>query len=59
MGYLYGMPRRPFSIGCQPMDGLVGTVEMDTSYFDILLYNRKLSKEEIEEYELDYLGEET
>lgn len=52
--YKYGMRLRGFSIGCQPMDGLVKR-EDDTSgrYYDILVYDRELTKQELEEYELD------
>ena len=52
--YKYGMRLRGFSIGCQPMDGLVKR-EDDTSgrYYDILVYDRELTKKELEEYELD------
>ncbi len=54
----YGMRLRGFSIGCQPIEGLIGT-EKDYrgEYHDILIYNRKLTKKEREEYDLDYLGE--
>lgn len=52
----YGMRLRPFSIGCQPMQGLE-KVEDDSKYWNILTYNRKLTEEEIRDYELDYLGE--
>lgn len=52
--YRYGMRLRGFSIGCQPMDGLVERQD-DTSgkYHDILVYDRELTKQELEEYELD------
>jgi hypothetical protein len=54
--YKYGMRLRPFSIGCQPMDGLV-KVCLTTGYWNILIYNRKLTDQEVSDYELDYLGE--
>ena len=55
--YVYGMKLRGFSVGCQPMAGLVERVE-DTSdtYYDILIYNRLLTEKEISDYELVYLG---
>lgn len=56
MMYKYGMRLRPYSIGCQPMDGLV-EVMVDNRYWNILIYDRKLTDQEISDYELDYLGE--
>ena len=55
--YRYGMRLRPFSIGCQPMEGL-DRCEDDPSrkYWDILVYTRKLSYEELKEFELDFIG---
>lgn len=55
----YGMRLRGFSIGCQPMKGFVERQD-DTSgkYWDILVYDRELTQQELEEYELDYLGRE-
>ena len=55
---LYGMRLRGFSPGCQPKDGF-NEREDDPSgkYHDILIYSRKLTDRELEEYELDYLGE--
>ena len=60
--YYYGMRLRGFSIGCQPMDGLIGTVDMGnlrdkTPYHDVLCYARPLTQKELEDYELDYLYE--
>ena len=58
MNYRYGMRLRGFSIACQPMDGLVGREDDPTGkYWDILVYNRQLTKEEISGYDLEYLGE--
>lgn len=58
--YTYGMRLRGFSIGCQPMDGLIGRRDDPTGmYHDILVYERKLTDREMEDYELDYIGEET
>ena len=58
--YTYGMRLRGFSIGCQPMDGLIGGRDDPTGmYHDILVYERKLTDREMEGYELDYIGEET
>jgi hypothetical protein len=56
--YKYGMRLRGFSLGCQPKDGFIGR-EDDPSgrYYDILVYERPLTMEEIMDYELDYLEE--
>ncbi len=51
--YTYGMKSRGFSPGCQPMDGLVDWRDDDNScFFSVLTYNRQLTKEEQEQYEL-------
>ena len=64
--YIYGMKARPFSIGCQPMEGLITSdafkvLKMDLDeesqgYHSTLLYNRKLTEEEIYDYELEFVG---
>lgn len=55
--YKYGMRLRGFSLGCQPMQGFIERVDdKNGRYYDLLLYNRELSQEEIKNYELDYLG---
>lgn len=64
MMFIYGMRCRPFSIGTFPKKGFkrAGSHEMLTNldvkdrYYDVLVYNRKLSNEELYEYELDYIG---
>lgn len=54
--YRYGMRLRGFSIGCQPMDGFIGRIDDESRrYYDIIVYNRPLSSEEIKNYELDEL----
>lgn len=57
-GYLYGMRLRGFSPGCQPMKGLVGTMEGIGRYHCVLIYNRELTDEEVRDYELDRIPEE-
>ena len=58
--YLYGMRLRGFSIGCQPKEGFVERRDDITGlYYDVIVYERKLTKKELDDYELDYLGEET
>lgn len=60
--YYYRMRLRGVGPGCQPK-GFVDTVkkvtlcgETFTATYDILIYSRKLTDEEVEEYELDYIG---
>ena len=61
--YKYGMRLRGFAPGCQPMEGLVEAQEgrcMGDSrrrYHSILVYNRRLTEDEINGYELDDLNE--
>ena len=56
MYYVYGMRLRGFSPGCQPMEGLVEWLDGDVDYYNILIYSRKLTVKELEDYELQYLG---
>ena len=56
--YKYGMRSRGFSVGCQPINGLVEREDDPTGkYYDVLIYSRQLSNDELTEYELDYIGE--
>lgn len=51
---MYGMRLRGFSIGCQPMDGLVERRDdVSGMYHDILVYDRELTDREVSDYELD------
>lgn len=55
--YKYGMLLRGFSPGAQPKEGLIGREDDPLGdYWDIIVYNRKLTDEEMLQYELDYLG---
>lgn len=57
--YKYGMRLRPFSIGCQPTDGLIRVEDDNTGkYWNILYYAFPLNDHEQEGFELDYLGEQ-
>lgn len=57
--YTYGMRLRPFAPMCQPMDGLTNWLESnDEIYHNILVYNRKLTPEELFAYELDFITAE-
>jgi hypothetical protein len=59
--YKYGMRLRGFSIGCQPMKNFWERQDDNghngRPYHDILLYTEKLTDKDLEDYELDYLGE--
>ena len=58
--HVYGMRSRGFSPGAQPTEGWLDTeVDPLDDYWNILIYNRKLSREEQEAFELDYLGKRT
>ena len=55
----YGMRLRGFSPLCQPMRGLTDVAEDSTGrYHNILSYDRQLSLEEMERYELTFVGME-
>lgn len=57
--FRYGMRLRGASIGCQPLDGLVRVEDDPTGkYYNILIYSHPLSRYEMDEFELDYLGVE-
>lgn len=58
MNYIYGMRLRGFSPFCQPKDGFVERRD-STKYHDLIVYNRKLTDEELWAYELDFIGAET
>lgn len=59
MEFKYGMRLRGFSIGCQPMRGLIRREDDNTGrYHDILVYDRRLSADEIDSYELSAITEE-
>ncbi len=56
--YAYGMRLRGYSPGCQPMQGLSYRAEDEEhKYWDILIYDRELTEDETNYYDLDYLGE--
>lgn len=44
---------------CQPMNGLLDAEDdKEKRYWSLLLYDRKLTDKEVNDYELDYLGKE-
>ena len=57
MNYVYGMRMRCYAPGCQPKKGLLDWRDTTpaSGYYSLLLYDRKLSKDEYEDYELDLL----
>lgn len=56
MYYAYGMRLRGFSPGCQPKKGFVDREDDKLGiYWDILIYNRPLTDEELRDYELDFI----
>ena len=58
MMYLYGMRLHGFSPGCQPMIGLVERQDDVTGkYHAILIYDRELTDKELNDYELDFIGQ--
>ena len=56
--FIYGMKSRGYSIGCQPMDGLIRTQpDANRNFHDILVYNRELTDDEVRHYSLTRLHE--
>lgn len=56
--YKYGMRLRGFSIGCQPKEGFIERLDdMSGRYYDIIVYDRPLTQEELDAYELDIISE--
>ena len=56
--YTYGMRLRGFSIGAQPTRGILFVEDdPDRKYHSILTYSQPLADKDIEDYELDFLGE--
>ena len=56
MEFRYGMRLRGFSLGCQPMKGLLHREDDVTGkYHDIIVYDRQLTEQEVYAYDLDEL----
>lgn len=60
MRYVYGMRLRPYSIGCQPREGLVRANPHEAyfnrrRYWSVLTYDRPLTDYELENYDLDFI----
>lgn len=54
--YIYGMRLRGCSIGTQPKGFEIIENTIEDKYYDLLAYEKPLSDEDIEKYELDYIG---
>lgn len=51
---------RGFSIGCQPMDGLIERKDSnDKRYYDIISYSRPLTDKEMKNFSLDLITDIT
>lgn len=58
MLYIYGMRLRGFSIGTFPKCGFVEQRDSDNpKYYDYIVYDRRLTIEELQDYELDFIEE--
>ena len=58
MNYIYGMRLRGFSIETFPKGGLVEQRDSDNpKYYDYIVYDRRLTQEELQDYELDFIKE--
>lgn len=58
--FRYGMRRRAFGYGNQPQTGFYlvdRNMDIFRKYFDILVYQRRLTEDECNVFELDFLGE--
>ena len=64
---LYGMRIRPAGLGTIPKEGFLGKVKYDTleeynkenktTFLDLVVYDRKLSEEEVKDYQMNNLGQ--
>ena len=54
--WLYGMLERPFGIGCQPKEGLIGVEPIiGRGCYDVISYDRSLTQEEKDHYNLVFI----
>lgn len=53
--YIYGMRCRGRGFGCQPKDFIDVYSDKNNKYFDILVYDRELTKKELLDYNLDFI----
>lgn len=54
--FYYGMRLRGYSPGCQPKGVAERLDDPFHKYHDILAYSRKLTEDELQDYELDFIG---
>ena len=55
--YKYGMRLRGYSPGAQPKTGFLARLDSPSDkYYDIIVYERELTVDEVHHYDLDYLG---
>lgn len=55
--FKYGMRLRGFSPGCQPKGVMRREDDPTGKYWDIIIYDRELTRKELVDYELDDLEE--
>ena len=54
--FKYGMRLRGFSPGCQPKGVMRREDDSTGKYWDIIIYDRELTRKELVDYELDDLN---
>lgn len=54
--FKYGMRLRGFSPGCQPKGVMRREDDPTGKYWDIIIYDRELTRKELVDYELDDLN---
>lgn len=56
-GFAYGMRLRGFSPGAQPRGGYICHLDdLTGKYYDIVVYDRQLTTDEVYGYDLEYIG---
>lgn len=55
--YFYGMRLRGFSPACQPKEGFLWREDDENGdYYDVIVYNRRLSDAELRAFDLDFIA---
>ena len=54
--FRYGMRLRGYSPGCQPKGVVLREDDQSGKYYDIIVYNHRLTEKEVADYELDELN---
>ena len=57
MTFRYGMRLRGYAPLCQPKGVIRREDDTTGRYYDIIVYNRKLTQKELDDYELDLICE--